>query len=48
MNKLALRKLVTLIASLAFGSGCIVNGAVARGSRWSGIQPEIRKSFPGR
>ena len=31
MNKLGLQKIVTLIATLAFGSGCIVNGALARG-----------------
>ena len=31
MNKLGLQKIVTLVATLAFGSGCIVNGALARG-----------------
>ena len=31
MKKLALQKIVTLIATLALGSGCIANDALARG-----------------
>ena len=31
MKKLALQKIVTLIATLALGSGCLANNALARG-----------------
>ncbi len=31
MKKLALQKIVTVVATLALGSGCIANDAIARG-----------------